>query len=194
MAIPLTKYLGDSARYEGFDIDRKAVDWSRNNISPKYANFNFQHADLHDQAINPKGRQRTAEYEFPYANNSFDFAFATSVFTHLLPFEIDHYLVELARVLKTDGRILATFFLLNEESGKLNDARAGVFYFEAQGDYHTTNPIHPRAAVAYEESFIRSLFTKHGFHIAEPIRYGYWSGRAKFLSLQDVVVAHRKVI
>jgi hypothetical protein len=39
------------------------------------------------------------------------------------PAEVDNYLREVSRLLKNDGRCLATFFLLNEEQVKL--AREG---------------------------------------------------------------------
>ena len=41
-----------------------------------------------------------------------DVAFLTSVFTHMLPEDVEHYLDELARVLKPGGRTLITWFLL----------------------------------------------------------------------------------
>ena len=39
----------------------------------------------------------------------------TSVLTHLLEDEAEHYLAETARVLEPGGRALATFFLLDDD-------------------------------------------------------------------------------
>jgi hypothetical protein len=42
---------------------------------------------------------RSLEYEFPYADASYDFAFLTSVFKNLLPDEVENYLSKIERVL-----------------------------------------------------------------------------------------------
>ena len=49
----------------------------------------------------------------------------------------------------------------------------------------------PEDAVAYDEKFIRNLYEKYGLVISEPVYYGSWCGREKFLSLQDMVLAYK---
>ena len=45
------------------------------------------------------------------------------------------------------------------------------------------------AIVAYDEAYIRGLYEKHGLSITE-VTFGFWCGRAEFLSCQqDVVIA-----
>lgn len=80
------------------------------NITPKYPNFNFQLADIYNKMYNPQGKYKASDYKFPYANETFDFVFLTSVFTHLLPQDMERYLSEIARVLKKNGRCFITFF------------------------------------------------------------------------------------
>jgi SAM-dependent methyltransferase len=99
-AIPLTMYLKNQGKYEGFDIIPQAISWCQKNITPKYPRFHFQLADIFNRAYNPKGKYQASEYRFPFPNESFDFIFLTSVFTHLLPKDLENYFSEITRVSK----------------------------------------------------------------------------------------------
>ena len=192
MAAPLTKYLDENGSYEGFDIVIEGVDWCKRKISPRYPNFHFQLADVFNKNYNPEGKYRAAEYRFPYKKESFDFVFLTSVFTHMLPHDIENYISEIARVLRKDGRCLITFFLLNKESLKHIETKKSTldlkFVFD---EYRTIDKDTPEAAIAYEEQFIRGFYDKYGLIIKEPTYYGSWSGRKEFLSYQDIIIATR---
>lgn len=192
MAAPLTKYLDEGGSYEGFDIVKEGVEWCKRKISHRYPNFHFQLAEVFNKNYNPEGKYNAAEYRFPYKNNSFDFVFLTSVFTHMLPHDIENYISEIARVLRKDGRCLITFFLLNKESLKRIETKKSTldlkFVFD---EYRTIDKNTPEAAIAYEEQFIRGLYGKYGLNIQEPVYYGYWSGRKEFLSCQDIIIATR---
>lgn len=190
MAIPLTEYLNEDGVYEGFDIVKQYINWCSQNISPKYSNFHFQLADIYNKAYNPKGEIAALEYKFPFESESFDFVFATSVFTHILPQDTEHYLSEISRVLRSGGRCLITFFILNE-SVELQKGRKQVDFRYDMGVYRTDNDKEPESAVAYEEQCVRVLFDKVGLKVRDPIYYGSWSGRTVFLSSQDIVIAHK---
>ena len=186
-AVPLVEYFDDQGRYEGFDIVRSGIDWCQKNISRRYPNSNFQLADIYNSLYNPKGRLRSYEYVYPYANESFDVVFLTSVFTHMLPSDVEHYFKEIARVLKPGGRCLISFYLLNQSKRK--DIEAGLsmfdFKFEVGGcrAQHKENPEH---ALAYEEDYVRELFHKVGLSIVEPILYGTWSSQKE--QGQDIIM------
>lgn len=120
--IPLTKYLDKTGRYEGFDIIKTEVDLCKKRISTKYPNFHFQRVDIFNECYNPKGKYKASEFKFPFENEFFDFVVLGSIFTHMLPEDIENYLSEIARVLKKGGRFLITFFLLNKESLELINA------------------------------------------------------------------------
>ena len=193
MAVPLTGYLDDQGSYEGFDVFPEGVRWCQENITPKYPNFRFRVADIRNKEYNPGGSFAASEYEFPYEDESFDFVLLTSVFTHLLPDEVENYLSEIGRVLAPGGRCLASFFLLNEES--LDSIRSGASTINFRhdfGEYRTKDKDTPEAAIAYPEDYIRSLYAERGLAIVEPIHYGSWPSRRDFLSYQDVVVALRE--
>ncbi len=89
MARPLARYLDASGSYDGFDINRAAIEWCRRHYRT-HPNFRFEVADLRNQRYHPEGRHRADEYRFPYPDASFDVAVATSVFTHLLEGEANH--------------------------------------------------------------------------------------------------------
>ncbi|MFH1228333.1 MAG: class I SAM-dependent methyltransferase [Planctomycetota bacterium] len=193
MAVPLAKYLDKRGGYEGFDIAADGIDWCRKRITPSYPNFNFRVADVFNKSYNPQGKYQASEYRFPYEDKSFDFIFLTSVFTHMLPRDMENYLSEISRVLKKGGRCFITFFLLNAESEKLIGAKSSSLDFKYDlGGCRTVNKEAPEFAVAYGEGFIRELARKYGLNVREPIHYGAWCGRKDFLSYQDIIIAAKE--
>lgn len=192
MAAALLEYLDSKGSYDGFDIVKSGIDWCASKITASNPRFRFVHADIFNKAYNPTGKARSENFRFPYPDAHFDFVFLTSVFTHMLPAEVERYMKEIVRVLKPDGRCLITFFLLDAESRRLIIAGKThqPFSYDERGFWTTDRDI-PETAVAYDEFLTRRLFEKFGLQIAEPIRYGSWSGRLDFLSYQDIVVARK---
>ena len=190
MAVPLTGYLSPRALYEGFDIAREGIEWCQKNITSRYPTFRFQHSDVWNGLYNPKGASESSKYVFPYKDGSFDFVFLTSVFTHMFPRDLEHYLEEIARVLKKGGRCFITFFLMNEESQALiREKKSTQGFVHEFGDCFITTPETPETAIAFPDPYIRDLFARFGLTLREPIHYGSWCGRTKFLSYQDVTIA-----
>ena len=190
VAVPLTRFLDKDGSYEGFDIVKTAIDWCNNNISSKFPNFHFQHADILNREYNQKGKLDAAKWRFPYRSGTFDFVFLTSVFTHMLPQAMENYFSEISRVLKRDGRCLITFFLLNAESLALIDQRKSTLDFQYDfGEYRAIDKDVRESATAYDEQYIRSLYQKHDMVIMEPVYYGSWCGRQDILGYQDIIVA-----
>src|SRR5689334_15882468 len=73
MAILLTRYLSNQGSYDGFDIQEEGIEWCSERITPRFPNFHFKHADLHNAFYNPKGTYQPHEYRFPYPDASFSF-------------------------------------------------------------------------------------------------------------------------
>lgn len=192
MAVPLTSYLNQDGGYEGFDIVDVGIDWCKGAITSKYPNFSFQLADIYNKNYNRSGKYKAAKYRFPYENETFDFVFLTSVFTHMLPKDMENYLAEIARVLKKGGRCLITFFLLNEESLHLSSIGKSTLDFKySLGSARIADKKIPEAAVAYYESSVLTLFEKYGLEIKQPTHYGIWCGRISHLSYQDIIIAFK---
>lgn len=193
MAVPLIPYLGPTGRYEGFDIVKKYVDWCRRAITPVHPNFRFRHADVFNREYNPAGPVKAGEFRFPYPDGTFDFAFLTSVFTHLMPPDAAHYLAEVGRVLKPGGRALATFFLLNEESNRLTDTGRGRFtLLPAEGVYRVHRADVPEACIALDEAFVAGAVRAAGLTL-DPVRYGFWCGRDPGYDFQDILILRKPV-
>jgi SAM-dependent methyltransferase len=201
MAEPLSGYL-TTGSYDGFDVVREAIEQCETRIMQP--NFRFRHVDVLNRFYNPEGRMQPDEFQFPYPDESFDFVFLTSVLTHMLPPEVQHYLNEIRRVLRPDGRCLATFFVLNKES--LTAARAtgpppsppglpelGRKLFPHKGDGYRYNApnLGPEAGVGYREHKVREFLGEAGFEL-QVLRYGTWSGRQDASVFnQDIVVMRR---
>jgi len=191
MAIPLTSYLSKSGEYWGFDIVKDGIEWCQRRITTRFGNFHFIHSDVYNKEYNPKGRILAKDFKFPFEDSFFDFVFLTSVFTHMLPPDVENYMREISRVLKPGGKCLITFFILNHESTAL--VRAGMSEMDFRYDLNgcvSTNQNTPEVAIAYEEEAVRKLFEKNGL-IQDPIYFGSWCRRETFLTYQDLIVAEK---
>jgi SAM-dependent methyltransferase len=187
MAEPLTRYLEEGGSYDGFDVVADAIKWCEDNISSQHPNFRFRHVDVLSPAYNPKGRLDPESFRFPYADNAFDFVFLTSVFTHMLPPEVRHYLDEIGRVLRPRGSCLLTSFLINAEAREAIRAGRTERRFEHEGDgYLHDYPGLAEWAVAYREDDAISMLERAGFGL-RPIERGSWAGGPSRFG-QDVIV------
>jgi SAM-dependent methyltransferase len=181
MAIPLARYLEPGAVYHGFDVVLPMVEWCRAHLTPARPNFHFHHAALKNTLYSAQGGE-AAEYRFPFADGSFDFTLATSVFTHLLPSGMRRYCREMARALKPGGKALTTWFLLHRDN-------ASWGHDHTPGQCRVMDPANPEAVVAFEETFVKEELRDAGLELAW-ISHGSWSG-ARGLSYQDLVLVSR---
>lgn len=113
LAVPLTGYLNHQGHYEGFDIVKTGIDWCNKNIASKYPNFHFLWINLKNDLYNLSTKQESTSFIFPYSKNSFNSIVLTSVFTHMMPKDVKHYLSQISNVLHPNGKCMATFFILN---------------------------------------------------------------------------------
>jgi hypothetical protein len=110
----------------------------------------------------------------------------------MLPEDLEHYISEIAQVLKPGGTCFATYFLLNPETLEHIESRKSTLDLRFMGDrYRTVSREVPEHAVAYDEDYVINLYAQNGFTIAAPIRYGTWSVRATDYEYQDFVVAQK---
>lgn len=189
LAVPMTGFL-TTGEYLGFDLSAAAIRWCRRAISGAHPSFHFAHADIANSHYNPGGTTPAERFRFPCADASVDVAFAASVFTHLTPFAADRYLEESARALKPGGRLLASFFLLDES------LRPGLGRFWPRFEsfpepyFAVADPRDPEAAIAFDRAVVLAALARHGFGEIRVLP-GSWAHRQGALSFQDFVFARR---
>jgi len=185
IARPLTTFL-DSGTYDGLDIVEDSVRWCQKAYR-RHRNFRFHHADIRNDVYNPTGKYRASEYRFPFADRSFSFIGLTSVFTHMLPRDIENYFAQLARVVTADGRIFATFFLIDDEVLDLMAHGRAQLTFDYIGEgCRLNNRDVPEAAVGYRVDDVLTLSRRAGFRAS--VFPGAWSGHSNGTDWQDVVI------
>jgi SAM-dependent methyltransferase len=190
LAIAMPDFLDANGGYEGFDIVPEGIEWCKQHIVGPHDNIHFTLADVYNKEYNPKGSRQPADYQFPYEDETFDVAVLISVFTHMLPTDVDRYVGEIARVLKKNGRICASYSIINPESLQLMTSGSGSVYFKHNlGSYWISSKRVPELGVAYDENYLRGIYSKHGLSDPLEIYYGRWCGRSTGLDIQDVVVA-----
>ena len=190
IAVILAGYL-TSGRYEGFDVDSAAVQWCQQNITPAAPHFRFQAAEVFSDRYRSTGT-KAETFQFPYDDGFFDVAFLASVFTHMLPLEVSHYLRELHRVLKPGGRVVASYFLLNDESeAAIKEGRVAPRYHfpHVMDGCRVRDKSVTARAVAFPEASVQKMYESCGLRLAR-IRYGKWCGRDTSGN-QDVIFATR---
>ena len=193
MALHLEKYLDEKGSYTGVDIHGPSIRWCQKRITSRRRNFDFAHIDVRNLAFNPSAKHDAESYQFPYDSCSFDLILLKSVFTHMRPAEVDNYLHEVSRLLKSEGRCLATFFLLNQEQARLDEEGRNALKFNyGEGVWRYRYEQSPESAVAYDESYVMELLEKHSLALKVPIYYGHWSGRKDGLSFQDILLLEKR--
>lgn len=190
MAIPLLRYLNEQGSYDGIDIVKDGIDWCQDNITAERSDFRFHHSDIYNDLYNTGGAIPGHEYEFPFDNETFNFTFLTSVFTHMLKDEVEQYIKEISRTLKPGGICFATFFVINEEALASMNTSGIHFPFEKDGFYVMNEKVET-ANVGYPEEYITSLAAANGMEI-DRIHFGKWCNRKEFTDFQDFVIMRKK--
>jgi len=192
MARPLANFLSPAqGEYHGLEIVKEGVEFCEKAYAQEN-NFSFYHVPVFNSRYNPTGTVKASDYVFPFPDGRFSFVFLTSVFTHMLEPDVEHYCAEIYRVLKPGGRALVTFYLLEPES--LEAVRNGnaepLLKHEFSEICRTGSLEVPEAAIGYNDDFVVTLLTKLGF--AEPtIHLGSWARKGERLTWQDVLILHR---
>jgi SAM-dependent methyltransferase len=173
IAVALTQYL-NAGSYVGFDIVPHGIDWCRKKITPRYPNFTFFVADVYNGAYHPEGRSKASAYRFPFDDARFSFVYLTSVFTHMLPADIEQYVREMARVLDAGGRCFCTAYVISPQArGHLADGTSLRKFCDSGLGYWTDQPGMPEGAIGFDEDYLLGVFRREGL---EPTRFvaGEW--------------------
>jgi SAM-dependent methyltransferase len=188
LARALARHLGPAERYEGFDLARELVAWCKQNLEPQLPNFHFSFADIRSQDQNPNGAVSAEDFRFPFAAGVFDLAILSSVFTHMMPEEIENYVGELARVLKEGGCGFVSVLLFDREAEAAVADGSTIFDFRHPiGPCLTFNPDAPEDGIACRSDWFLDLVARHGLRV-EAIRRGNWRRVRSYEVQHDRVV------
>jgi ubiquinone/menaquinone biosynthesis C-methylase UbiE len=175
MAVPYTKFLDKDGVYKGFDIVKQGVDWCTDNITKRYPNFEFTHIPLKNDLYNLSTTEQASKMVFPYESDYFDFVFLTSVFTHMMPEDVENYIKEIKRVLKEGKTCFAQFFILDNESTASMNVNGSKSFKHNFGNYSLMDKNVKEANVAYNKNYIFNFLQANGLEVTHFMR-GYWSG------------------
>ncbi|MHC5112814.1 MAG: class I SAM-dependent methyltransferase [Planctomycetota bacterium] len=149
-------------RYTGIDVDREMIDWNRAHFPPEQ--FHFICAADYSSVYNPDAPRDAdpQDLRWPLDDETQDFAYSVSLFTHLLADDLERICRETYRVLRPGGLMQMTVFC------REHVATGGRWTFRHQrGAAWVENERYPEAAVAYDEAYLTGLCTKLGFERAE---------------------------
>jgi SAM-dependent methyltransferase len=196
-AFPLRFILSSQGSYEGFEIVQNKVAFLKRTFERKYPNFRFTWADIHNTYYNTSGQIKSTNYRFPYPDASFEIVYAASVFTHMLPESVAHYIRESARVLKPGGRCVFSFFLVdNYRPGQPRPLSFAdpLFNFDHPyrdygDDFRIGVPENPEHVTAYRMRFINRFAAEAHLSLVHAPVAGFWSGSSPpRAGVQDLVV------
>ncbi len=192
-AILLAGLMSSRGRYVGIDITRPSIEWCRRNITRRHPNFEFHALDVKSPMYNPTGSVSNTTVRFPVEDDSVDRVALHSVFTHMFEDDIAHYLEEIARVMRPDALLLASFFVFDDESLAAADRQDGPLTFRHEWDATTrvNDPDHPEAAIAYSLDTIERIADKAGLRVVS-VNRGFWTGaHPDAPNGQDVLILER---
>ncbi len=194
LSVPILNHLDSSGYYEGMDIIQESVAWCQKNISSKHNNAKFIHQNIFNASYNPRGIDYGGSYHFPYPDATYDVVIMKSVATHLRPEELINYLNEIARILKIGGKLIVTYFVLDDDTITLVDQGRTTYNFKYQyQDCLVTNPSMPEDAIAYRIERLKQYYQNAGL-VIDSISYGGWSSRPnpdQSTTGQDLVIAYK---
>jgi len=190
VAVALTDLHCSPGRYDGVEIVKKAVEWCTKEITSRYPNFRFHHADVSNPYAGRKNSRLASKYRLPFEDNTYDVVYLTSVFSHMRPNDIRAYLNEVSRVMKHHEKCFITYYLIDDFAvSQISSKRVSRDFCHDFVDFLSTNKRIPEQTIAVSESLIKSFYKKAGLVIDEPILHGSWSNREKYFSFQDAIVA-----
>jgi ubiquinone/menaquinone biosynthesis C-methylase UbiE len=191
-AASLSTYLSPAGSYHGIDMQQQAVAWCKQRYGHLH-NFHFHHLNvavtnkLYGGNSGPTDPEETT-WDFP--DDSFDFVFSVSLFTHLSPAVARRYVSETQRVLRRGGTAAHTFFVIDDHASR--EIEAGrTRAFQAMGSgFFVEDPKFLEASCGYDLASVKAMHHAAGLVLKDPIAYGDWTGgRSNGFIYQDVVVA-----
>ena len=173
--------MGFTGHYLGFDILSDHIRWLSKNLSPVTAPaiLEFKHLDVVNDRYNPTGKLEAAEAILPSMEEPADLIIAFSVFTHMYPVEVAHYLRELSLQMTGDSILCASFFLMNQDWEECEAQGKSTYPMDyVLNDHCRYNSWEdPLYAIAFREDWLLATCAKVGLVPVGEIHLGSWCGR-----------------
>ena len=193
-AVALTEYLNESGSYQGIDVVERAVAWCSRHITERFPNFRFRHISVANDLYN-KDTLSAASYIFPFKDQQFDLVSLFSVFTHMQPEELENYLSQIWRVLRSGGKCIFTVFSYDDDIESIIASR-NEFSFPIKKQNHRLMHAGIKSAnVAFDLSWLLATAESIGFDVVHFNR-GFWYDNANKNStddFQDLLILAKKV-
>jgi SAM-dependent methyltransferase len=187
----------------GIDVVDSMVTFCRQVIGSRFPNARFSTCAATDsylkapQSTNPKNLPSVED--ILCAEGPFDLVLAFSVFTHLLPEEMDAYFSIFDRVVVPEGRLVLTFLFLDEWTRPaIRDGKLSAMVLEDTPKYASepgqvcyASPSNPRAVVAIDLDAVLHMVSVHGFQ-PDRIVFGHWRGLHSETG-QDALIMQRSL-
>jgi SAM-dependent methyltransferase len=141
-------------RYDGIDVDRRAIKWCKKFISRSHPEYHFWTVDVKNERYNPHGREMTTAFSLPFDSGVFDIIYLYGLFAHLIEKEVRIYTREFRRLLSPDGTVFLNASV--EEGVPPVTVNPENYVVECQGPLHI---------VRYEKGHLFSIFESCGFAV-----------------------------
>lgn len=180
---------GHRGRYLGMDILPRHIQWCSDNMTPASGGlYTFHHLDVKNGRYNPEGLLEPTEVSLDMGDRP-DVVLVASVFTHMYGNAIVHYLREIRSMIKPGGRIMATFFLINQSQRTAEANGASRFPLEFKVDetsrcWTLEDRLH---VIAHSEGWVRQEIQSAGMRV-QATHLGSWCGRADRDVFQDTLI------
>jgi len=98
-------------RFDGVDIDGRAIEWCRRFISRAHPQYHFWTIDARHERYKPNGREMTTAFSLPFDPGAFDIIYLHSVFANMIEKDVRIYTREFRRLLAPGGAVFLTAFV-----------------------------------------------------------------------------------
>lgn len=151
-----------TGRYIGIDIDAEAIAWCERHFDAE--RFRFHHSSDASVSYNQAGEAASSHYTVPEADGTADLIVSNSLLTHVLEAELENYIKESYRLLKSGGAIMHSHFNLDHPPASYGTRHT---FQHTIGNARVESLEQPEAAVAYRTDYLFKVCRAAGFKDCE---------------------------
>lgn len=187
----LKKEAPEGIRYHGIGLIAPILKWCGEAFQQNGA-FAFSRIDIRDPLRNPNGSVIPEKMRLPFDDATVDTVYVDVSFTTISQSALRRYMSEISRVLKTGGRMIAFFYLLDGTAMVRISQRRTKYTFEHRLDTYcrAQDPKRPGAPIAYNDTFIKMLGAPVHLDVKH-VANGAWAGHENATAFEDLVVLEK---